>query len=95
MRISLALVVLLVATGSVADGYDYHDAFRLRESREILPLEDILDRAGLGEDTRVLEIEIEREHGVLVYEIEYVDEQGRIREVYIDARTGAVLGWED
>jgi uncharacterized membrane protein YkoI len=81
----------------VANGYgdDYEEAYRLRERREILPLEELLQRLDLGEDTRVLEIESEFDRGRRVYEIEYLDGGGRIREVLIDARSGEVLGHEE
>ena len=65
--------------------------------QEILPLEELLRRAELGADTRILEIEIELEleHGHHAYEIEYVDGSGRIREVLIDAQTGKVLSGQE
>ena len=54
-----------------------------------------MHRLGLGQDARILEIESEIEHGATVYEIEYVEPTGRIREVQVDARTGEVLEEED
>jgi uncharacterized membrane protein YkoI len=81
----------------VADGFgdDSDEAYRLRERQEILPLEELLRRLDLGPDTRILEIESEFEGGVRVYEIEYLDASGRVREAMIDARSGAVLADEE
>ena len=63
--------------------------------REIIPLEEILRRLDLGDDVRILEIETEFEHGRRVYEIEYLNRGGRIREILIDARSGEVLADEE
>ena len=96
MRLFLTVVVLLslLVTGA-AHGDDYEEAYRLRERKEILPLEELLRRLDLGADTRVLEIESEFEHGRRVYEIEYLDSGGRVREVLIDAVSGEVLSDEE
>jgi uncharacterized membrane protein YkoI len=88
----MVILPLLVADGF---GDDYEEAYRLRERQEILPLEELLRRLDLGRDTRILEIESEFEGGVRVYEIEYLDASGRVREAMIDARSGAVLADEE
>jgi len=88
----LPLLLLLFAAGYCPADDDHEAALQLREREEILPLEELLTRIKLGPDARVLEIESEHEHGRLIYEIEYVDGQGRIREVSIDAASGRVLG---
>jgi uncharacterized membrane protein YkoI len=87
--------VLTLALAGSAPADDFEEAYRLRERRDILPLEELLRRADLAPDTRILEIETELEQGRWVYEIEYVDGAGRIRELMIDARTGAVLADEE
>jgi uncharacterized membrane protein YkoI len=87
-----AVLALALAAGAAAN--DYEEAYRLREEREILPLEELLQRAGLPPRARILEIETELEHGRRVYEIEYLDDGGRVRELTIDARSGAVLSDE-
>ena len=43
---------------------------------------------------RLLDLEVEREHGRIVYELEVVDEQGQVHEIYLDAQTGEWLGQE-
>jgi uncharacterized membrane protein YkoI len=43
----------------------------------------------------VIEVELEDEREALVYEIKILTSTGRVREVKIDARTGAVLKIED
>jgi uncharacterized membrane protein YkoI len=91
MRLFLTMVILSLAIVASVQGDDYEEAYRLRARQEILPLEELLRRLDLGTDTRILEIESELEHGRHVYEIEYLDRTGRIREVLIDARSGQVL----
>jgi uncharacterized membrane protein YkoI len=91
MRLFLTMVILSLATVASVQGDDYEEAYRLRKRQEILPLEELLRRLDLGADTRILEIESELEHGRHVYEIEYLDRGGRVREVLIDARSGEVL----
>lgn len=91
----LLLLLLLFAAGYCPADDDHEAALRLREQEEILPLEELLTRIKLGQDARILEIESEREHGRPIYEIEYVDGQGRIHEVSIDAASGRVLGEDE
>jgi uncharacterized membrane protein YkoI len=90
-----AAVILITAVVGIGHSDDYEEAYRLREGRKILPLEQLLRRAGLASDARILEIEAEFEHGRRVYEIEYVDGTGCIREVLIDASSGELLADED
>mgnify|MGYP003572915579 FL=1 len=95
MRLFPPLLIPLFLAAPAGQGDDYEEAFRLRESREILPLEELMRRLDLGPDARILEIESEFEHGRRVYEIEYLSGNGRIREVLIDARTGEILADEE
>lgn len=88
---ALGAVILWVAVLGTVHGDDYEEAYRLRERREILPLEELLRRAGIGSDMRILEIESEFEHGRSVYEVEYLDGAGRVRKVLIDAAGGEPL----
>jgi uncharacterized membrane protein YkoI len=62
---------------------------------EILPLSQILRITAQRLPGDVLKVEIERDHGVLIYELKVLARTGRIREIKLDARTGAVLEIED
>ena len=62
---------------------------------EILPLSQILRITTQRLPGDVLKVEIERHHGVLIYELKVLARTGRIREIELDARTGAVLKIED
>lgn len=86
---AVLLAVLSWSAGSALADQDHDRARRLLESGEIMPLEQLLGRIKPG--GRVLEVELESEHGRHVYEIEYLDTYGEVHEGYFDARTGEVL----
>ena len=74
-----------------------HSAVREALQRgEVLPLMKILAIASKEVPGDVIEVELEDdESDALVYEIKILTGTGRVREVRIDARTGAVLSIED
>ncbi|GJL82417.1 MAG: peptidase M4 [marine bacterium B5-7] len=57
----------------------------------ILSLEQLLDMHSDRLRGRLLDLELEREHGRIIYEIEMIDEQGLIRKFELDAATGELL----
>lgn len=74
---------------------DHDEAREAREQGQALSLTQILPLAQRAVPGEVLEVELEREHGTLIYEIEILARSGRVRKVILDARTGAVIGLED
>lgn len=91
---------LLFGASVVAGGDDKdareHDAIRGALQRgEVQPLAKILTIAQEKVPGDVIEVELETERGVLIYEIKVLTQSGRVREVKIDARTGTVLTVED
>jgi uncharacterized membrane protein YkoI len=86
----LLLCLLFMAAGNAwAGDKDHERARQLRESGAIMPLEQLLDK--VKSYGRVLEVELKSEHGRHVYEIEFLDAQGEVRESYFDARSGEPL----
>ncbi len=76
----------------VAQASKDHDKARiLREAGEILPLEDILRELAKEYPGKVLEVELEREKGRIVYELEVLNNAGEVHKFYIDAKTGKLL----
>jgi uncharacterized membrane protein YkoI len=63
----------------------------VKQRGDILSLEQILRKADAQHEGHVLESELERKDGRDVYEVEVVDDQGRVWEMKFDARTGEVL----
>ena len=94
-RVLSPVVLLLAALPAVAPPVradDDHERARLAVQRgEILPLEEILRRLPLAPDERLLEVEVERDDGLWIYEIEVVSPAGRVREFEVDARDGRVI----
>ncbi len=91
IRVLLVSLVLLVPLQPVQADDDYIEARRLFESGEILPLEAILEKVRQVFPGRVLEVELENEDRKVVYEMEILGDDGVIREVYVDAKSGEIL----
>ena len=69
-----------------------HDVVRaIKQRGDILALEQILRDARAPHAGRVLESELEQKDGRYIYEVELVDDQGRVWEMKFDARTGEIL----
>jgi uncharacterized membrane protein YkoI len=68
--------------------YRQEELFDARRQGNILPLSTILDSLRDRGIVDVLEIENEYEHGRAVYEIYYLDSEGRRGEIHVDAATG-------
>jgi uncharacterized membrane protein YkoI len=73
-----------------------HDrARRAMEKGEILPIAEILRRTRPQAPGRILDTELEYEHGQWIYEIKFLDPEGRLYELEIAARNGEILRrWE-
>jgi len=63
----------------------------LREAGKILPMEDILSRVRTAQPGQVVEIELEREDGRLVYEVRLIDDADAIHKLELDAATGELI----
>lgn len=70
---------------------DHEEVWKLKERGEILPLEVLIARVRREHPGRLIEAELEREGDRYVYELEFVDETGKILEFYYDARTGELV----
>ena len=95
MRLSWVFVGVVAITALVLFGSgvpaseddDHERAESYRRSGEIVPLSQLLQRSELA-GQRILEAELEDEHGRLVYELEILHSDGRVTERYYDAATG-------
>lgn len=67
---------------------DHDRAKRARERGEIRPLEEILPMVRERFPGEVAQIELEREHGVWIYEFKVLNPAGRLLDIKIDAATG-------
>lgn len=95
--LALALAAALAPAGSVAQdppGVHHERARAARERGEVLPLERILALVERDFQGRVIEVELERDDGRLIYEIELLLPDGRVIEAEFDARSGVLVGLE-
>ncbi len=93
----LAALALSMAPPAFADrsSGDHDEALRAVEARQALPIARIMEIAVRAVPGEIIEIELDRDDGTLIYEVEVLSSAGRVRKVEIDARTGAVLDIED
>jgi len=94
MPVILALLISGPAQIVQADD-DYIEAKRLRDSGEIMPLEEILKNVRRTYPGRILEVELENEKGRVIYELEILGADRIVREIYIDAKSGKLLSVEE
>ncbi len=70
---------------------DHMEARRLLDSGKILPFEVILKNVRQTHPGKILEVELDKEDGRIIYEVEILGQDGVVKEVYINAKTGEVL----
>jgi len=72
-----------------------HDEIReLVKRGELLSLESIMGLYPEKQYGKLLDLETEREHGTVIYKLEFLRADGRITELEIDARNGSLLKLE-
>jgi len=91
MRVLLAAFLILSPLHIAMADDDHIEARRLLDSGEILPLEVILKNVRQIFPGKVLEVELEKEDQQIVYEVEILGDDGVIKEIYINAKTGRLL----
>ena len=99
--LAIALLAAIAAVSSFADERKPRGKSEQEEVREalrrgeLLPLSQILPIALAKVPGDVIKVELEREEGVLIYEIKILAANGRVREIKLDAKTAQVLQVED
>lgn len=86
-----------IAAGAAYGGDDvgHQEARRLVKEGRVLPLAEILERAGDKASGDLLEVELELDDGAYVYELKILGPDGKVREIEVDAPTGKILDIED
>ena len=87
----IATVVLLASATPGFAGESQDKAKKLQEAGDILPLEQILEKAKQKQPGRVVETELEKKSGRYVYEVKIVDEKSVVHELKYDAKNGELL----
>ncbi len=95
-----ALTLVAITSTAMADQGrgrhgDHDDALAAVEARQALPLTRIFQIAQTAVPGEIIEVELDRDDGRLIYEVDILTSTGRLRQVEIDARTGEVLDVED
>lgn len=100
-RRRVRLVVLALGVGTVglapaladpeATAAGHEEAYGLRRAGKILPLEHFIRHAQTLYPGQILEAELERKAGRLIYEIAIADRDGHYHELYYDAANGRLL----
>lgn len=90
--LTAAAMALLGPANATARERDDHDRARQAvESGQVLPLKAILARVEREHPGEVLEVELEQDDGVWLYEIKLLQSGGLLNKLKLDARTGAVV----
>lgn len=85
----LAAALVLGAGGAAFAGDDDHLlAKRALEEGRILPLAEILAKVKAEIPGKMIEVELEVEDGILVYDLKMLTQDGRLKELEVDAATG-------
>lgn len=88
------VALMFLAFCSVATSRDLgqDEALRLREQGVILPLEQVLRKAiERYPDAKLLEVELEEDDDIYVYEVELLTPSGVVRELKFNAADGQLL----
>jgi uncharacterized membrane protein YkoI len=99
---TLAAFAALVGASAIAGEHDQHkkkDHEAARQAllrKSVLPLSRILSIAAERAPGEVIEVELEEASpGKLKYDLKILAKNGRVRELELDAKTGATLKLED
>jgi uncharacterized membrane protein YkoI len=91
-RFVTPICAFLLCLSAAVSGDDSHiEARQLAREGKILSLEQILQRTRRARAWQILEVELEPEHGRMIYEIEMLDERGTVWELKVDAVSGDIL----
>ncbi|XSG80911.1 MAG: PepSY domain-containing protein [Methyloligella sp. ZOD6] len=94
----LVMLAVLLMTPAVVRGDDEDDHEFARKAVEqglVRPLAEIAAKVGEEIPGEIIEVELDREDGVYVYEFKILTEGGRLQEIEVDANTAEILDRED
>jgi len=92
MKHILILIISLLSIVSFADDRDsIRDTYK---GKDLITLVQAIESLPTIESSRIIEVELEYDDDILIYEIERLEEMGIVREYKIDAKTGILLSVE-
>jgi uncharacterized membrane protein YkoI len=95
MYLFLVMVAGTISVNALADeDFNAQQIRQLVKQGKILPLETILKKYQPMAQGRLLDLEVEREHGLIVYELEFLKEDGEVHKLVINAADGRLIKQE-
>ncbi|MFA5632632.1 MAG: PepSY domain-containing protein [Porticoccaceae bacterium] len=96
LRVLPLLVAVLLSCGTAsARDISHNEVLELRRSGALVPFEQLLKSVEARyPGARVLEVELDEDDGIYLYEIEILTRNSQVRELEIDASNGAILADE-
>ena len=94
-HLTAALLLMLAAAGARADDIGPEMARKLLSEGRIRPLAEILDVVKAAVPGETVEVELELDDGIYVYEVKQLSSGGRVREIKTNAATGKIVKIED
>jgi len=96
LSVTLAVLLALGAAPAVDasaddDAQEHEEARQALEQGLVRPLEEVIAEARKHVEGDLIEIELERENGRYIYELEFIQPSGQIIELQIDAKTMAIV----
>ena len=93
---SALLAALIVPTAAFAgDRLDHDEVKKLRDTRKILSMEEVIARSRTVQPGQVVDVELENKDGNYVYEMKILGDDGRVHKLYLDAADGSVIKRKD
>ena len=89
--ITVFLLLGLFSTAFALSDEDHEQARRLKESGQILPLEQIIKAAQAEHPGRVIEVDLKSKGGRHIYEVELLGVDGEVWEFNFDATSGELI----
>ena len=93
--LAAALLATLAAAGARADDIGPEMARKLLSEGRIRPLAEILEVVKAAVPGETVEVELELDDGIYVYEVKQLNSEGRVKEIKTDAATGKIVKIED
>lgn len=93
--LAAALLAALTSAGARADDIGPEMARKLLSEGRIRPLAEILDIVKAAVPGETVEVELELDDGVYVYEVKQLRSDGRVQEIKTNAATAKILKIED
>lgn len=94
-KVTATVFMIVAATIPCASADDIDDVLKLRDTKNILPLSQILEKIGSAFPGTLLDVDLENEHGKIIYEMEILSHEHRIQHLKVDAKTGKILIEDD